>query len=147
MSIFRLIILFSFFICTVSLSFAGPLNPQQLERLKETKTILADVNHEPLKDTVKWISSQRNPEIHLEMEEAIAQAYAKLLEDQKLTKTNDKNWLYAKIKLNLAYLQFTSGDMNVTGNDDAVNRLIQKTLKEFLSPEIYAHPGFSKSVE
>lgn len=138
-----LLLLLSFSVTTFA---DGSLTAIQLQRVRQYKNQLSEVNSEPLDKTIDWLAAQRYPEIHLQIEEAVAQSYTQLIKEHQLTKLKDKRWLYGMIKLNVAYLQFTAGQEGASGADAALNRLIQRTLKKYLSPEIFNHPGFVKSV-
>ena len=136
----RFVILF--FLLPIHISYAqGSLTPQQIERVKACKQLIEEVDTKSLQKTIHELEDSTYPELNLQIMEAMTKAYDDIVQEQKVIGLKNKQWLYSMIALNMANLQFGG---KVEGS---VHRLINYKLKMYLPKEVFAHPGFSKSVE
>ena len=122
------------------------LSPEQIERVKTCKHLIEEIDTKSFQRTVDELENSRYPELNLKIMEAMTRAYADIVRENQVKGLKNKQWLYSMITLNMANLQF-GGGVEKEGRDAALNRFIQRKLKEHLPADIINHPGFSKSVE
>ena len=116
------------------------LTDRQIERIRESKELIADVDHASLQETIEKINRTDCPSIQSLMSVAMARTYAELIREYDLKDRDARERLYHKIQMNMAYLQFTAG--RTGGKGSSLNRLIQQKLIRYLPDEILEHPGF-----
>jgi len=122
------------------------LTAQQIERVKAVKDLLEGIDKDPLWKTVRELEKTRDPEINLQMKEAMAKAYTDIVHEINVQGQKKKEWLYSMVCLNMAYLQF-GGSQGKYGSTTELNRLIRQKLKEYLPPNALKQPGFVYSLE
>lgn len=121
------------------------LTAQEIERVRTVKALLHDVDKKSLRETINELEKTRNPQVSLEMREAMAKAYTDIVRDFNVNGEKKKEWLYSMVCLNMAYLQL-GGDQAPPGSTTSLNRLIRKKLKEYLPLDIFRKPGFLYSL-
>ncbi len=121
-------------------SCSADLTPQAVESIRRSKQTLADVDPEPWENTVAAFNQTACPFIQAEILEAMARTYADLIKDYAVQDRDARIRLFDKIKMNMAYLQFTGGGNRPAGS--GLDALIQNTLKEYLPPAVLSHPEF-----
>jgi hypothetical protein len=114
---------------------------QDLARINAYKQLIKEVDAKSARQTADELAKTRYPQLNLELKEAMARTYADIVRQQNVAPKN-RPWLYSKIALNMAYLQFGGGK-----TDDALNNLICRKLKEHLPEGISKRPGFHYSVD
>jgi hypothetical protein len=129
-----------------SLAFASPLSLKEIERLKEVKRQLKDVDTKPLMISIKELERTKYPSLHLRMREAMARVYLDVAEELKVKEQKKKDWLYSMVVLNMAYLQFDGGGKG-DSKTEPLNQLIRRKLIKELTPEVLEHPGFHYSID
>jgi hypothetical protein len=144
-----------FLAVAASIFLCGPLHAQQagsnhltsseIQRVKAVKELLSVVDKKPLRMTIVELEKTRDPEINLEIREAMAQAYTDVVRDYKVEGQKKKEWLYSMVCLNMAYLQF-GGQQPASGDSNSLNKLIRQELKKHLSPEVLRQSGFLYSL-
>jgi len=112
------------------------LTPAQVHRVKACQQLLAGVDKKSLEQHLQDLGS-RYTEENLQILEAVANAYAEIVEEQQVIGQEKKEWLYSVVMLNMAYLQMGGMHVNRSG-DTALNRLIQAKLKRRLSSSLTA---------
>jgi len=117
------------------------LTPDQIERVKVFKTRIAAVDKTPLAKTILEIERTNDPEMVLQIQEAVARVYADVVADQSIKDQPTKEWLYNTVAMNMANMQFGG---RVGGS---MNRMITERLKKALPNDITAKPHFHVSVE
>jgi hypothetical protein len=122
------------------------LTASELERVKAVKELLSDVDTRSFKDTVHELEKARDPQISLEMKEAMARAYTDIVKEIKVEGQKKKEWLYSMVCLNMAYLQF-GGSQGKYGTTTELNRLIRQKLIHYLPQNALKQPGFVYSLE
>jgi len=133
-----------------SVAMAGPscsqsLTPQQVEQVRMFKQALAQVDHESLEATVEEFNKSACPAIRVLMLDAMTRTYADLIRDYDLIDQDARVRLYDKIKMNMAYMQFTGGRGRCKGS--GLNCLIQDKLKTYLPSWLLDHPQFYVSID
>ena len=124
----------------------GHLTSQQLERVRACQQLLQQVEQRTLQRMVFDLEKTPYPEENLQILEAVALTYDKIVREQKVAEQKNKVWLYSKIELNMAYLQL--GGLHARNiDDDPLNRLIRSHLKEHLSSVLLTHPSLFISLE
>lgn len=121
------------------------LTEEEIGYVKESRTLVRDVDPRSLQKTVDELEAVECPQIQAVIFEAMAKAYDDISRENNVAEQKKKEWLYSKIKLNMAYLQLTGG--NFKGDGDALNRRIRYLLKEYLGPEVLQHPAFFQKVK
>lgn len=111
------------------------LTSAQIERLKASRQLLADVDDRSLEAGLAGLERSDFPEENLQILEAIARTYADIVKEQNVIEQKNKEWLYSMITLNAAYLQLGGIQAGQSG-DTALNKLIRAKLKKYLSPEL-----------
>lgn len=139
------IISFILFLSTTLYGAPGELTQSQLERVKRFKTLIQEVDTKPFTETVSQIFQSPHPEGQLQILEAMAKTYVEIVREYDVAVLSTKKRLYQMILLNMAYFQF--GGQEDSENPSHLNRLIQKKLHEYLSPEILKDPRFFKSLQ
>ena len=140
-------LIFLLFLFPIQSSYAqDSLTPQQVERVKVCKNLLEEIDTKSLQRTINELEKSLDPEMNLQIMEAMARTYVDIVRENNVVELKNKQWLYSMITLNMANIQF-GGGVDEESRDAPLNRLIQRKLKEHLSPELMNHPGFSKSVE
>lgn len=124
---------------------AGRLTSADLDRVRELKKLIAAVDTKSLEQTVREIERATDPQLMLKISEAMARVYADIERDQQVTDSKTREWLYSLVALNMATMQF--GGKPSGGKDGALNRMITRKLKEYLSSDVFANPHFHVSVE
>jgi len=124
------------------------LTPEQVERLKECRHILRNVDQRPFSAVVKDLKKSGRPEANLQILEATAKTYADIVEEQNVTTIKSKEFLYSMVQLNMAFLQLGGDARNVGGGKDGpLNRLICRKLKIYLPPELFSSGAFHSTDE
>lgn len=111
------------------------LTSAQIERLKASRQLLADVDDRSLEASLAGLERSDFPEENLQILEAIARTYTDIVKEQNVIEQKNKAWLYSMITLNAAYLQLGGIQAGQSG-DTALNKLIRAKLKKYLSPEL-----------
>ena len=119
---------------------SDPLTPQAIEQVRMSKQALADVDAEPWAVTVDEFNNTACPFIQVLMLDAMARTYTDLIRDYDLKEHDARVRLYDKIKMNMAFLQFTGGKSRAEGA--GLNCLIQEKLRNYLPNQIWEHPHF-----
>jgi len=145
----------TFLALTVSIFLCGGVHAQQsgskhltsneIQRVKAVKVLLSVVDKKPLRMTIAELEKTREPEINLEIKEAMAQAYTDVVRDYKVEGQKKKEWLYSMVCLNMAYLQF-GGQQPASGDSNSLNKLIRQELKKHLSLEVLRQSGLLYSL-
>lgn len=123
----------------------GALTPDQMQRLKAVKATLWAVDHKSLRTSVAELEKSSQPELNLEIKEAMAAAYADIVKDYKVEGQNKREWLYSMVCLNMAYLQFNS-EQGPSQNASDLNKLIRRQLKKHLPQQAMKQFGFLYSI-
>ena len=122
------------------------LTGQQIERVKAFKELLHGVDKESLQKTIRVLEKTRNPQINIEMKEAMAKSYVDIVSEENVEGQKKKEWLYSMVCLNMAYLQF-GGSQGKYGSTTELNRLIRQKLIHYLPTNALKQPGFVYSLE
>lgn len=145
----RLVFMVVFLVCTVPAGAGQNCRPSLTEEeigyVKESRALVSEVDPRPLQRTLDELEADRCPAIQAVIFEAMAKTYDDISRENNVAEQKKKEWLYSKIKLNMAYLQLTGG--NFKGDSDALNRRIRYLLKEYLGPEVLQHPAFFQKVK
>lgn len=123
---------------------AGRLSPSEIERVKAAKQLIADVDKKSLEVSIRELEKAVDPQMSLEISEAIAKVYAEVAAEKNVTDQATKEWLFGMVSLNMANLQFGGRQ---SGNNTSLNGLITRRLTQYLPPEIFDNPNFHVSVE
>ncbi len=123
----------------------GYLNSDEIARLKESKALVREVDLKSLDKTVQEMERSACPPMNAIIFETVARTYDDIVREKKVTEKKNKDWLYSKIQLNMAYLQLTGGQ--IPGDTDPLNRMIRYKLKEYLTEDILSDPRFFHKVE
>jgi hypothetical protein len=124
----------------------GHLTEGEIQRLKAVKVLLYGVDKKSLQATIEEVEKARDPQISLQMKEAMARAYTDIVKEINVQGQQKKEWLYSMVCLNMAYLQF-GGSQGKYGSTTELNRLIRRKLTEYLPPNALKQPGFVYSLE
>ena len=119
------------------------LTAPEIEHVKAFKKLIRDVDGKSLMQTIAEIETAANPQLELQMQEAIAKTYADIVLEEKVGDLKQKEWLYSMVTINMAYLQF-GAKQDDSGN--ALNRMIRKKLREYLPPEVLSSPEFLRKL-
>jgi hypothetical protein len=111
------------------------LNGAQIERLKDCKNILGEVDNEPLYQKIEKLDTASNPEENLQILEAVAKTYAEIIQEREVEGLKKREWLHSMIQLNMAYLQL-GGMRDKSGDHEPLNGLIRRKLKRYLPKEL-----------
>ena len=121
------------------------LTDEEIDFVKENRALVRGVDPRSLQRTVDELEADDCPAIQALIFEAMAKTYDDISRENSVAEQKKKEWLYSKIKLNMAYLQLTGG--NFKGDSDPLNRRIRYLLKEYLGPEVLKHPAFFQKVK
>lgn len=130
----------------VATVYGRSLSSQEIEKVKEIRQILFDIDHRASHHIIEELERTPYPSTSLNMKEAMAKTFAQLVQEQDVQGQDKKQWLYSMITLNMAYLQFV-GTKHYKNTDTALNMLIRRKLREFLPADIDSQPGFIQSVD
>lgn len=133
-----------FLILTVPAFAGGKLSSVEIERVRAFKQLTTDVDKKSLETVLREIENTKDPQMTLQISEAIAQVYQELVREKEVVDLEARQWLYGMISLNMANLQFGGKQ---TGASGPLNRLITKKLKENLPEGIFENPHFHVSIE
>lgn len=125
---------------------SGYLTGADIERVKVVKALLYGVDTKSLQETINELKKTRNPQINLQIREAMAKTYTDIVSQIDVKGQKKKEWLYSMVCLNMAYLQF-GGSQGTPGSTTSLNRLIRQELKKYLPPNALKQPGFFYSLE
>lgn len=120
---------------------AQMLGPSDIDRVRAYKSLIRDVDSKSLNQTVKEIERTPHPHLNLRIQEAMARAYADIVQE-KGVKAKNRAWLYSKISLNMAYLQFADHQEGNSKTADPLDVFIRKKLKTHLPRDIFEQEGF-----
>ncbi|HSV43575.1 MAG TPA: hypothetical protein VLJ10_03385 [Candidatus Bathyarchaeia archaeon] len=120
------------------------LGARERERIRAMKDIVRGVDGKTLEQTIRDIENADDPQLELQIKEAIAKTYADIVLQEKVVDQKQKEWLYSMITINMAYLQF-GGSGDDSGN--GLHRLIRNKLRDYLPPEVWTRPGFLQTIE
>ena len=123
-----------------------PLSPGDINRLRAVKVLLDGVDGKSLQETVHEIEMTKQPQLNIQMKEAMAKAYADIVRDINVEGKKKKEWLYSMVCLNMAYLQF-GGSQGAPGSTSELNRLIRQKLKFYLPAYTLKQLGMMFSLE
>ncbi len=115
-----------------------------IAHLNNIKAMVSEVDH---KSVAQWLADARKtkyPETNLKIKEAMARTYVDIVREQKVQGIKKKEWLYSKIALNMAYMQFGGSDAD---HGAGLDRLIRQKLKQHLPAGIVNETGFHFSLE
>ncbi len=143
-NIFILILLLGFVLPSITL--AKSLSKENIDRLKNIKQSLVDIDGKTLQQTINEVEKSKHPEIQLSIKEAMAKTYIEIVQEQNVQGLSKRKWLYSMVALNMAYLQF-GGDKDSAGNASNLNKLIRSKLRSHLPSGIMQQPGFRTSLE
>ena len=122
------------------------MTSQQIERVKASKLLLAEVHAKSLEQTMTEIEGSSYPEGQLQILEAVAKTYTDIVKDYDVQTQDKKRWLYSMVLLNMAYFQLR-GDQQGQDDASALNQLIQQKLKRYLPMDLFSHPKLFQSFE
>jgi hypothetical protein len=122
------------------------LTGQDIERVKVVKQLLYGIDKKSLRETIDELEKTRQPQINLQMKEAMAKTFTDIVREINVEGQKKKEWLYSMVCLNMAYLQF-GGSQGTSRNATSLNRLIRQKLKKYLPPDALKQPGFFYSLE
>jgi hypothetical protein len=122
----------------------GGLTPEQYERVKACKDLLAGIDNKSLEATVEELTQSKTPEADLQISEAIAKTYAELVKEYQVESKERKEWLFSMVQLNMGYLRLGGGQNQPEG---ALNGLIWVKLKKYLSPDLLNDSKLFYSIE
>lgn len=121
------------------------LDQEDLKRVRESKPLISQVDQRSLQRMIDELEETDCPPMNAVILEAMAKTFDDIVRDQKITDQEKEDFLYSKIKLNMAYLQLTGGQ--IKGDKDPLNRLIRFKLKEYLTDDVLTDPRFFHKVE
>lgn len=124
----------------------GVFTAQDIQRLKTVKQLLDGIDTKSLQQTMDELGKTRHPQLNLQMREAMAKTYTDIVKEENVSGQKKKEWLYSMVCLNMAYLQF-GGVQGAPGSTTALNRLIRRKLKEYLSANVLKQLGVFYSLE
>ena len=107
------------------------LTLEEINRLKDCKRILQDVDKKSFLNSRLAIEKSSSPQENLLLLEAVAQTYDDIIRDQKIVDQRKKEFLFTKINFNMAYLQL-AGINTEQRQDTALNKMIRRKLREYL---------------
>jgi len=145
------IILFLFLFLTSSVyaqeNYRGRyLNADEIQRVKALEELLDGVDMKSSRETIHELEKSRNPQISLQMKEAMAKAYVDIVKEENVEGRKKKEWLYSMVCLNMAYFQF-GGTQGKSGSTTELNRLIRQKLIKYLPLNVLKQSGFVYSLE
>lgn len=118
------------------------LTSQQWERVKVCHRLLEGAQTKSVQEMSSDLEQSSSPEKHLQILEAVALTYSEIVQEQKIEEKDRKEWLHSMISLNMGYLQ-----LGGSGSGDPVHRMIQRKLKDHLSPQLLKDPELFQSLE
>jgi hypothetical protein len=122
------------------------LTAPEIERVRAVKQLLNGIDRKSLQETIEELEKARQPQINLQLKEAMANTYADIVREINVQGRHKKEWLYSMVCLNMAYLQF-GGSQGTSRNATSLNRFIRQKLKKYLPPNALKQPGFFYSLE
>ncbi len=125
---------------------AGRLSPEEQERVRVLKLLVRDVDTKSLQETITELEESADPRFTLRLREAMARTYADIVRDRNITDQKQKEWIYSRVAMNMAFLQFGANEFDA-GKSGSLNSLIHRKLKEHLPPEILSRPDFRYRLE
>jgi len=124
----------------------GALSAEEIEPLRALKESVRDVDTKSFQETIGEIQESDYPRLTLKIRAAMIQAYADIVrETPGEMDIKQKRWLYNRIALNMAYLQFGAGIHDASAG--SVDSLIRRKLSEHLPQDVFRHPAFRISLE
>ncbi len=117
------------------------LTAEEIGRLKAVKAILGNIDPKSLGQYIAELEQSKDPLKSLEMKEAMAKAYADIVQEEEVQGQKKKEWLYSMVCLNMAYLQF-GGSAGTSRDSTDLNRLIRRKLIAYLPAHALQQPGF-----
>ena len=121
------------------------LSAAQIERVKECKRFIGDIDEKTLQQSIDDLVRSAFPEENLQILEAMTKTYADLVAELGLDDRAKKEQLYSFIALNMAYLQF-GGPGGKAGSEELYRRIRFK-LRSYLPPEIFQNPDLFISLD
>ncbi len=113
-----------------------------IERVRQYKSLISDVETRPLQTIITELEKSDYPLLNLKIKEAMARTYVDIVNEEKITGTPKKRWLYSMVALNMACLQFGGTDSSTP-----LNKMILRKLKANLPADIQDQHGFHLSLE
>lgn len=112
------------------------LKSSQISRAKAAKKLLGRADRESFQQTVDDIMASPSPEGYLQIYEAMANVYQKMIKEYDITDNDDQQRLLGKIRMNMAYYQLGGPDVEREA-DGLLNIVIRRNLKKTLSPDVF----------
>ncbi len=126
---------------------ASRLTEQQFERVKQCARLLMDIKSQSVDGMLTRLEASSDPEANLQILEAIAKTYVRLVSDLKIEKAEDKESLYGRISLNMAFLQMGGVNPAAGESRQPLNRLILRTLRSYLSEALIRNSDLFYTLE
>lgn len=123
----------------------GYLNEDDVERIRKSRALIGNVDKRSLQRMVDDLEANGCPPMNAVIFEAIARTHDDIVREQKIVDARKEEFLYSKIKLNMAFLQLTGGQHH--GDGDPLNRMIRFKLKQYLTEDVLTDPRFFHKVE
>lgn len=129
----------------VGATFANGLSPTQMDRLKDYKSLIREVDGMGLQEDIRRLEHSGYPEQTLQIMEAMARTYIDLIREQNIEAPADRKWLFSMVQLNMAYMRL-AGSPDVQGTNP-LNRMIIKKLRSYLPEDLMRHPAFFDAMD